>query len=161
MACTTLWDTLALLHSHVLQGKGREPAPDSAASKSPSPRNPQTPRKGLCRSQGFSSSSVGSSCAPARCSVSAVPAAAHSTAGSCLLLPTYPQTKGGLCASHNPCGCQESWQRGELPSGCSKTIRTYKADWAWMEAALSDVHCPVQELAFVSEGIKMSMMISS
>lgn len=52
-----------------------------AVSKSPSPNNLQTPWKGLCRSQGFSSSSVGSSCALAWCSVSAVPAATHSTVG--------------------------------------------------------------------------------
>lgn len=53
MAYTTPWDTLALLRSQVLQGKGRGPTPDSAASKSPSPITHKHSQKRSVQVTGF------------------------------------------------------------------------------------------------------------
>lgn len=47
VACATLWDTLALLHSQALQGKGRWPTPDCAANKSPSPISPNAQKRSV------------------------------------------------------------------------------------------------------------------
>lgn len=105
----------ALLHSPVLQGIGRGPTPDSAASKSLSLK-PHKLRKGLSTSRGLSSSLVGSSRVLGWHLVSAA------TRGSHWLLLVSLQSKGGLCAPQSPCGCQQNWQREEPPLGCSQLL---------------------------------------
>lgn len=123
VACATLWDTLALLHSRALQGKGRRPTPDCAADESPSPISPNGQKRSV-QVTGFLPQLCGeflrSGTALGLCSSNSY--SRHSRDAACF--SPHLQTKGGLCTSHNSCRCEESWQRADPPSGCSPTLQS-------------------------------------